>query len=366
VSEGRLTQVIRDAYGYQLVAPGKVLERCDLGELEPQPHQVVVKVAGCGVCHTDVSFAVDGVPTRHELPLVLGHEISGTVVETGSEAADWMGQAVIIPAVVPCGSCDTCNAGRPTICRKQFMPGNHGHGGFATHVLVPSEGLCSVPKERPVGVSLPMLSVVADAVTTPLEAIRRAGLLGSSVAVFVGVGGVGGFGVQIAAALGAAVVAIDVEPSRLELAASHGASLVLDANDLDDREIKAAVRKFSRASDCSDIGIKIFETSGTAAGQRTAWSLLDPGGHVAIVGFTPEKVELRLSNLMAFDATAEGNWGSSPERYPEALSLVLDGKIVLGPYVEEHPLDQAPQVLQAVADHRLDKRAILIPEEAAS
>ena len=358
-------QVIRGAYGYRLVTAGRPLERWDLGPLEPQPHQVVVKVAGCGVCHTDVSFAVDGVHTRHELPLVLGHEISGTVVEAGADAADWLGRAVIVPAVVPCGSCDACNAGRSTICRKQFMPGNHGHGGFATHVLVPCEGLCAVPQDLPAGASLPMLSVVADAVTTPLEAIRRAELSDSSVAVFVGVGGVGGFGVQIAAALGAAVAAVDVDPSRLALAASHGASLVLDAKKLDHREIKTAVREFARESGAGGIGLKIFETSGTAAGQRTAWSLLDPGSHLAIVGFTPEKVELRLSNLMAFDATAQGNWGSSPERYPEALSLVLDKKIVLEPYVEMHPLDQAPKVLQAVADHRLERRAILIPEENA-
>ena len=348
-------------YGFRLIEPGQPLERWQMPLPAPAPEQVVVEVAGCGICHTDVSFAVDGVPTRHPLPLVLGHEISGRVVDAGGESREWIGRRVIVPAVVPCGACDACAAGRPTICRRQFMPGNHGHGGFATHVTVPGHGLCAVPDKLPNGVSLEMLSVVADAVTTPLEAIRRAHLSDDDVAVFVGVGGVGGFGVQIAAALGAAVVAIDVDEKRLDLAEAHGAGLALNAGELDGKRVKGEVREFARRADRGGIGIKIFETSGTAAGQRTAWSLLGPGAHLAVVGYTPEKLDLRLSNLMAFDATAQGNWGSSPDRYPEALDLVLAGKVVLGPYVEFHPLDRAPEVLQAVAEHRLSGRAILVP-----
>jgi 6-hydroxycyclohex-1-ene-1-carbonyl-CoA dehydrogenase len=170
--------------------------------------------------------------------------------------------------------------------------------------------------------------------------------------------------VQIAAALGAAVVAIDLDRSRLELAAAHGAALCLDAGELDGRDLKAAVRRFAEQAERPGIGLKIFETSGSAAGQRTAWALLGPGAHLAVVGYTPDKLELRLSNLMAFDATAQGNWGSSPERYPEALELVLGGRVALGPYVEMHPLDRAPEVLQAVAEHRLSGRAILVPAAA--
>ncbi len=84
-------------YGYQLAKAGGALERCDL-QLTPGADEVVVKVAGCGVCHTDVGFAYDGVPTRHPLPLVLGHEIAGKVVEAGENAAKWMGKRVIVPA----------------------------------------------------------------------------------------------------------------------------------------------------------------------------------------------------------------------------------------------------------------------------
>lgn len=353
------------AIGYYLIAPRQRLDARALPELEPGPGDVVIQVAGCGVCHTDIGFIYGGVPTRHSIPLILGHEISGRVIAAGTSVAQWLGHTVIVPAVIPCGTCSTCAAGRPTICRSQFMPGNDGDGGFATHVRVPAHGLCPVPENLPAGITLQALSVVADAITTPFEAIRRSGLTADDIAVFVGVGGVGGFGVQIAAAFGAAVVAIDVDPSRLELVAKHGASLVLDARTAGEKELKSAVRAFAKQCGRSGIGLKIFETSGTAPGQQTAFALLDHGAHLAVVGYTSEKVNLRLSNLMALDATARGNWGCPPEQYPRALGLVLEGKVKLEPFVEFHALDEAPQVMEAAAHHALKRRAILVPNGSA-
>jgi len=350
---------IEAAHGYRLVAVGKPLERFELPPLEPAPDEVVVEVFGCGICHTDVGFAVDGIPTRKALPIILGHEISGRVVAAGDNAGTWLGRLVIIPAVIPCGSCAACIAGRPTICRNQFMPGNDGDGGFATHVRVPARGLCPVPEPLPRGVNVELLSVIADAVTTPWEAIRRAGVAPEDVAVFVGVGGVGGFGVQIAAALGAAVIAVDIDPAKLELAAQHGAGLALNSSALGEKDLKAAVRNFAKQSGRKNIGLKIFETSGTPAGQQTAYGLLDFGGYLAVVGYTSRKIELRLSNLMALDATARGNWGCPPDQYPAALDLVLRGKVAITPHVETHPLDEAPAVFDAVARHSITRRAIL-------
>ena len=352
---------IHGAYGFRLMGVGQRLERQELPALEPGPDQVVVKVAGCGVCHTDIGYAFDGVPTRHPLPLVLGHEIVGRVVAAGEQVTHWLRQTVIVPAVIPCGECPACKAGRVTICRNQFMPGNDGDGGFATHLVVPGRGLCPVPDELPDGITLGALSVVADAVTTPYEAIRRAQLGPDDIAVFTGVGGIGGFGVQIAAAFGAAVVAIDIDHERLDLAAQHGASLTLDASQMNEKDLKSTVRSFVKRSGRSGIGLKIFETSGTAAGQTTAFSLIDHGGYLAVVGYSPKPVEFRLSNLMAFDATARGNWGCPPEQYPAALHLLLKGKIALRPYIEEHSLDEAPEVLEAVHKRAIRRRAILIP-----
>jgi len=341
--------VITAAYGYRLTAPDAPLRLDDLGPLEASPDDVIVEVAGCGLCHTDIGFAYAGIPTRHPLPLVLGHEISGRVIDG---APQWIGKSVIVPAVIPCGTCEPCRIGRPTICRKQFMPGNDGDGGFASHVRVPARGLCAVPEVLPDGVTLEMLSVVADAVSTPYEAIQRADVQPGDLAIFVGAGGVGGFGVQIAAALGATVAAIDVDDARLELASQYGASLVMNSRD------KNALRA---------LGIpthrwKIFETSGTTAGQETAFSLLDFGAYLAVVGFTPNKLPLRLSNLMAYDATARGNWGCAPENYPAALDLVLQKKVAIAPFVEIHPLDDLPQLFEAARDHKLKKRPVVVPQ----
>ena len=360
-SDQKSSGVIHGAYGFRLTGVGQYLELHELPPLEPGPDQVVVKIAGCGVCHTDIGYAFDGIPTRHPLPLILGHEIVGRVVAAGERVAHWQGKTVIVPAVIPCGECAACKAGRPTICRKQFMPGNDGDGGFATHVVVPGRGLCPVPDKLPSGIKLASLAVVADAVTTPYEAIRRAELGPEDVAVFTGVGGIGGFGVQIAAAFGAAAVAIDIDGERLELAARHGAALTLNASQMNEKDLKSAVRSFAKQSGRGGIGLKIFETSGSTAGQATAFGLIDHGGYLAVVGYSPKPVEIRLANLMAFDATARGNWGCPPEQYPGALALVLEGKVALEPYVEEHSLDEAPEVLKAVHGRAIRRRAILVP-----
>jgi 6-hydroxycyclohex-1-ene-1-carbonyl-CoA dehydrogenase len=277
-----------------------------------------------------------------------------------------MGRLVVVPAVIPCGACAACKQDRPTICKNQFMPGNDGDGGFATHVRVPARGLCPVPEPLPAGLGPEMLSVIADAVTTPWEAIRRSGLDQDDVAVFVGVGGVGGFGVQIAAAIGAAVAAIDIDDDKLQLAAQHGAALTLNSSTLNEKDLKSAVRNFAKQSARTGLGLKIFETSGTTAGQQTAFSLLDFGAYLAVVGYTPGKVELRLSNLMAYDATARGNWGCPPGQYPAALDAVLRSQVAITPYVEEHLLDEAPEVFDAVVRHAIRRRVIFKPARNGS
>ena len=328
--------------------------------------EVVVQVAGCGVCHTDLGFYYDGVPTRHPFPLTLGHEISGVVVEAGPGAEGWLGRAVVVPAVIPCGICPACKAGRAAICPKQVFPGCDVHGGFASHVRVPATGLCPVPalddRARNVaGIDLVALSVVADAVSTPYQAAVRAELGAGDLAVFVGVGGIGGFGVQIAVALGATAVAIDVDEERLAQMTRVGAAEALNAKALDQKALRKAVKACADAHGIPTWRTKIFETSGTPAGQVTAFSLLGHGSRLAVVGFTPKTVEVRLSNLMAFDAVAQGNWGCVPELYPPAVDLVLSGKIALEPFVERRPLASINEVFAEVHAGGVRRRIVLVP-----
>jgi 6-hydroxycyclohex-1-ene-1-carbonyl-CoA dehydrogenase len=184
-----------------------------------------------------------------------------------------------------------------------------------------------------------------------------------SVAIVVGTGGVGGYSAQIARAFGATVIAIDVDPARLAAIGEHGASLTLNARDNDIKSLKAKIGEFCKQNGLPLSEWTIFECSGTAAGQTTAFGLLTFGATLCVVGFTMDRVELRLSNLMAFDARALGNWGCPPELYPAALDLVLDGKINLAAFVEQHPLDDINQVFEQVHSHKLARRAILVPHK---
>lgn len=343
----------------QLTAAGAPLELKDIACPEPRDGEVLVRVAGCGVCHTDIGFWRDGVATRQPLPLTLGHEISGTVAAAAAGLEDLVGREVIVPAVIPCGECDLCRSGRGNVCRAQLMPGNDMDGGFAEFVRVPARGLCFVGERGDYALS--ELSVIADAVTTPYQAIVRSALKPGELAIVVGAGGVGTYCVQIAAAVGAHVIAIDVDAARLKALTSFGAHLTIDAAASDFKAIRKEVGGAARTFGVPGHSWKIFECSGSAKGQETAFSLLTYASTLMVIGFTLARTELRLSNLMALDATAQGTWGCKPELYPEALALVTTGAVTLRPFIETFPLADAPQVLERVANHEIKRRAILEP-----
>ena len=351
------------AHRWVMEAPDQPLVRTDFEPETPGRGEVLVEVAGCGVCHTDLGFYYDGVRTRHPLPLTLGHEISGTVIAAGPAAEPLIGSNVIIPAVIPCGVCDLCQRDLGTICRKQKSPGIDMHGGFATHVTVPAYGLCEIDMERlkAAGLTLPDVSVVADAVTTPYQAIMQAGVSEGDLAIVIGVGGVGGYAVQIANALGAQVVAIDIDDAKLEALRDFGAAAVFNASEISGRDLRDAIREFAKSNGLRQTEWKIFECSGTAAGQSNAFGLLTFGASLSVVGFTMDKIEVRLANLMAFHARALGNWGCLPRYYPRALDLVLDKKVQMLPFIEQHPLASINDVFSESHAGKLRKRAILVP-----
>ena len=351
---------------WQMVKPNQPLERVERPLPEPEAGEVLLKVSGCGVCHTDLGFFYDGVPIKSALPLTLGHEISGIVQAAGPSAEAWNGSAVIVPAVMPCGHCDVCNEGRGNICASQKMPGNDIQGGFASHIVVPAKQLCKVPVDenmKPIGetdVSLEELSVVADAITTPYQAIIEAGLSDQDLAVFIGVGGVGGFGALLAKSFGAAVVAIDVDPQKLENLSPY-VDATFNVKDIPFKELRKKVYGVAKETGRSRTHLKIFETSGTAAGQKTAFGLLTFGAHLSVIGFTLDTVEIRLSNLMAFNATARGNWGCIPKYYPAVVDLILAGKMDLKPFVKTFPLDSINEVFEMAHQRKINQRPIMVP-----
>ena len=348
------------AYAYQCRAPRQALTRFEFEIAPPGDDDVVVAIAGCGLCHTDLSFFTGDVAPRKKLPIVLGHEISGTIVAAGAAHRGLLDRQVIVPAVLPCGSCDMCRKGRGNACRSQLMPGNDFDGGFASHIVVPGRHVCPVPKDMG-GHRLCELSVIADAVATPYQALKRSRLETGDVAVVVGVGGIGIYMVQVARSAGGRVVAIDVEDRKLETARHAGAEHAINARHLGEGDVRKEVKRWVEAQGLGAWGWKVFETSGTAAGQLTAYSLLTFAGTLGVVGFTMDKVNVRLSNVMAFDADIFGNWGCLPEYYPDIVRDVVAGRINVRDHIEEHPLDAINDVIPLALEHRIERRVVFVP-----
>lgn len=348
------------AYGYFLTKAGEPLEKKEFTAREPEADEVVVEIAGCGLCHTDLGFISGKVNTKSELPLILGHEISGKVVASGTDYEKLVGKNVIIPSVLPCGECELCKNGRSNICRSQKMPGNDFNGGFASHITVPARFLCELPDELG-KFKVAQLSVIADAVTTPYQSLVRSNLQSGDLAVVIGVGGIGIYMAQLAKSSGATVIATDIDDTKLEKAKQLGADYVINSRDMAEKDLKNNIRGLVKENKLPRNRWKVFETSGTAAGQSVAFSLLSFAGTVAIVGFTMDKVNVRLSNLMAFDADLFGNWGCKPEYYPIALEKVLKEEINLLDNIEEHPLDSINEIIPQALEHKIEKRVIFTP-----
>ncbi len=348
------------AQGYFFTSPNQPFEKKEFIIDTLQDDEVIIKVAGCGLCHTDISFLTGQVKTKHELPLILGHEISGTVIQTGKHAKQFAENKVVIPAVLPCGECEICVSGRDNICQAQLMPGNDFHGGFATHIKVQAQHLCVLP-EYLGDIKLSAFSVVADAMTTPYQSLKRSNLQDGDVAIIVGVGGVGTYMVQHGKNVGAIVIALDIDEKKLSHAKTMGAAHTICIKGMPEHEVKQAVRKLVKENNLKKFGWKVFEMSGTSPGQMVAFSLLSFAGTLGVIGFTMDKANIRLSNVMAFDADIFGNWGCSPKYYSDVVADVLSGKINVLDNIEEHSLDQINEIIPMALEHKLEKRVIFIP-----
>ena len=327
------------------------------------PGEVLVRIAGCGVCGTDLGYFYDGIPTVSKPPLTLGHEISGTVV---AGDASWLGKNVIVPTIIPCRNCHLCRSGRANRCLAQKMPGNsHGpHGGFASHIAVPARELCPVPEDA--DLPLEALAVVADAVATPYQAARRADLQPGDKVVIVGVtGGLGIYMAQWAKLLGAeVVVGLGRSPDKLEASRRYGVDHILSTAGRTPWAVRKDFWSLCRKNGLdARSGWKIFEMSGTRAGQEAALELLGYAGMLIVVGFTPEPLTYHLSRLMAFDAEIRGTWGCPPEHYPYILDQVLRRNVDIRPFVTTRPMGRIRETFEELRAGCVGiQRVVLTPQ----
>jgi 6-hydroxycyclohex-1-ene-1-carbonyl-CoA dehydrogenase len=311
---------------------GPALEVTEIDRPTPGPNEALIRVAGCGMCHTDLHYLDHGVKTFKPPPLVLGHEAAGVIEEVGGEVETWSpGDRVLVPSVVSCGRCRYCRAGRENLCEALVMFGNHVDGAYAEYFTAPADELVAVPDTLP----LDKACVIADARSTPYHAVKYRGRVrpGDVVAV-VGCGGVGLNVVQCATVAGGRVLAIDVNKERLELARSLGAEEVIDPREHD--RLDKHVRKLTGG------GVDIaFEAIGKPATIEQAFSLLRTGGRLCVIGYSAEPVNVSAARLMFFELELVGSLGCGGGDYPAIMGLVEAGHIKLDPIVSGTiPLDE--------------------------
>lgn len=313
-----------------MTAPNAPLELAEIARPEPGPGEVLVRVAACGLCHTDLHYLDHGVPTFKAPPIVLGHEISGTVVGTGHGVpGDLVGTSVLLAPVTTCGACAACRSGRENVCAEQRMIGNNVHGGFAEFVVSSARDTFPLPPELPLLES----AVIADALTTAFHAVVRRGAAspGESVAVF-GCGGLGLNVVQVAAMIGARVVAVDVDPRKLAVARELGASAAVDA-----REPDAAKRIRRETGGGADVAVEAIGRSQT---QEAAVAALRTGGRAVFLGSSADPMTLPGGRVMYRELSVIGTLGCRGVDFPVVLDLVRRGKLAVLPLVtHRHALE---------------------------
>ena len=293
----------------------------------PGVGEVLVQVAACGVCHTDLHYIDHGVKTFMPPPLILGHEAAGVVAELGPEAPAGprrtVGERVLLPAVLPCGACEACRRGRENICENLRMFGNNIPGAYAEYVVAPAKDCIPMPEDVP----LEEGCIIADAISTPYHAVRNRGRVraGDTVAVF-GCGGLGMNVVQCAVASGATVIAVDVNDAKLGTARFLGASALINPRSAGrvDKEIKKLTNG----------GVDVaFECIGKPQTLRTAFDSVRRGGRLVVVGYCAEEVPLPVAKLMYYEIEVVGSLGCPPVEYPRLIELVRRGRLQLAPMV---------------------------------
>ncbi len=307
------------------------LEVLEVPTPSPGAGEALVRVVGCGMCHTDLHYLDHGVKTFKEPPIILGHEAAGIVAQLGDGTDETaVGDRVLIPAVLSCGRCRYCRGGRENLCDNLVMPGNNFDGAYAEFVVIPSSQLVPVPDTIP----LERACVIADALSTPYHAVKHRGRVrpGDVVAV-VGCGGVGLNVVQCATLAGGRVIAIDVNEKRLEIAKDLGAVMTIDPNQVErlDKHVRSL----------TDGGVDIaFEAIGNPKTIRSAYSLLRRGGRLCVIGYSADDLTLSAAKLMYYELEVVGALGCGGGEYPEIIGLVEAGRLRLEPIVSGSiPLD---------------------------
>ncbi len=321
---------------------GDLVEPADVPLPEPEgPHDVVVRIAGAGVCRTELHLLTGEIPV--ELPHVLGHENAGFVEAVGSEVKTVRtGDPVLCYPFVSGGLSDPERDGLDQWAPDRVTPGINAPGGFATHLLSHERAMVKLPE----GVDPTDLAPLTDAGLAAYRACAKPDLRPGDTVVVLGAGGLGHLAVQILAAISPArVVATDIRTEALVLAEECGAADAVRPDRL------TALLGGARPAAVLDF-VGSDETS--AAGLE----LLGFGGHYVAVG-VGGSLRIPIFDLVGGEKKIEGVYVGSYRDLVEVTDLALSGRLV--PRVTRYPLDQACRALSDLAAGRILGRAVLVP-----
>jgi propanol-preferring alcohol dehydrogenase len=323
---------------------------------EPGPGEVLVEVAGAGLCHSDLhvmEWPAGQVPW--ELPFTLGHETSGTVAGLGPGAGGFdVGDSVLVYGPWGCGACRQCISGADNLCERKFERPGTGcglgyDGGLAEYLVVPSTRLLV-----PLGDLDPISAApLTDAALSPYHALKTElwRLVPGSTVVVIGVGGLGHVAVQLLRELSPArVVAVDVREESRRLALTAGAATALDGNGLEPAELRAEIGRAGAAL------VLDFVVTDQTLGLAAA--AIGIGGHVSAVGLGGGTFPMAFGTVPLEWSLGKPSWGTLPELH-EVVALARSGALEIE--VERLRLDETLDGYERLRRGEIAGRAVVVP-----
>jgi L-iditol 2-dehydrogenase len=332
-----------------LHSPGHITVE-DVPVPSPAAGEVLVRVAACGVCGSDIDRMMK--KGAHRLPLICGHEFSGHVVELGKGVTGIdTGTLVSVPPMIPCFACPPCVQGTFSLCEDYDYFGSRRDGAYAEYVTVPLSNLLVVDQ----GLD-PRAAAMIDPAAIALHALRRTRLgIGSRVAV-VGAGPIGLFAIQWARLAGASeVLSIDLMKEKADMAIEAGAT----------QAVSSAQEARELAADGYDI---VFESAGAAPAVDMAVSLVARRGEATFVGIPNSTGPLQdstFSRFLRLEVDLHGAWNSFSAPFPgeewrNSASRLADGSLKWEFMItHELPLVDVPKTMQQLADRSMFSSKIL-------
>lgn len=290
------------------------------------PEDVLIRVAACGICGSDV-HGMDGSTGRRQPPIVMGHEAAGTIVEIGENVQKWdIGDRVTFDSTVFCGKCWFCRRGEVNLCADRRVLGvacseYRRHGAFAEYIAIPQHILFRLPDQ--VGFRN---AAMIEPLSIAFHAVHRAQITPNDTAVVIGVGIIGLLVVQMLRSAGCGrILVVDLDQERLELACKLGADEALRSDKMDVPN-QVLQKTEGRGSDI------VLEVVGTGPTIQTAIASVRKGGQLTMVGNLAANVEFPLQTVVTRELTLRGSCASSGE-YAICLEMLAQGAVDVEPLI---------------------------------